>query len=145
MTKTDYPPLHMVLDHGRLVSSSAYEQERLDSYPNGTPFTVKITSERGGRTMRRWWLVLGLAVRQCQTPWKTAEQASQAIKLATGYVKVKKSPTGEMVEYPKSLSELDEPELERAFEAMVSVLSRITGVDVLTLTKEASADEAKGP
>lgn len=64
MTKTDYPPLHMVLDHGRLVPSSAYEQERLDSYPNGTPFTVKITSERGGRTMRRWWLVLGLAVRQ---------------------------------------------------------------------------------
>lgn len=50
-----------------------------------------------------------------------------------------------MVEYPKSLSELDEPELERGFEAMVSVLSRITGVDVLTLTKEASADEAKGP
>lgn len=137
MAKSDYPPLHMVLERGRLVPAGSYEQERLASYPDGTPFTVKITSERGNKTIRRWWLILGLAVEQCPTPWKTAEQASDAVKMAIGIVNLTKSLSGRTVESPRSLSELQEPELERAFFDMVQVMSRITGVDVLTLRKEA--------
>lgn len=75
--------------------------------------------------------------------WKTAEQASQAIKLATGIVNLTKTPLGKMIEYPKSLSELDEPELERAFEMMVAVLCQVTGVDVLSLKKEALGNEGE--
>lgn len=137
MAKSDHPALHMILERGRLVAAGPYEEERLASYPNGTPFIVKITSDRGKRTIRRWWLILGLAVEQCPTPWTTAEQASEAIKMAIGVVNIAKSVTGTtMLQYPKSLSELDEPELERAFQNMVTLLSKITGVDVLTLKKE---------
>jgi hypothetical protein len=140
MPKSDFPPLHMILEAGKLVPASMYEQERLASYPNGTPFTVSVVSDRGKRTIKRWWLILGLAVRQCETPWQTAEQASEAIKLAIGVVKETKTPGGRIIEYPKSLSELEEPELEQAFELMVAILSRITKVDVLTLKKEAEGN-----
>ena len=44
--------------------------------------------------------------------------------------------------YPKSLTELDDPELTEALENMIELLSQMTGVDVETLRKEtAHVDE----
>lgn len=64
------------------------------------------------------------------------------MKLALGIVNLSKTIGGQFMQYPKSLTELDDPELTEALENMTELLSRMTGVDVATLRKEtAHVDE----
>lgn len=139
MTKSDFPALRMVVQSGRLVPATPFDQERLDSYRRGTKVSVRLTEEKDRVLVRKWWAVLGLVVKQCDTPWKTKEGASEAIKLALGIVNLSKTVGGAFMQYPKSLSELEDPELQEAVDQMVDLVHRITGVDPETLRKEAAS------
>lgn len=142
MTKSDFPALRMQIDGGRLTPAGPFDQERLNSYRRGTVVFVRFTEEKDRVLVRKWWAILGLVVKQCQTPWKTKEEASEAVKLALGIVNLSKTVGGQFMQYPKSLTELDDPELTEALEAMTELLSQMTGVDVATLRKEtAHVDE----
>lgn len=144
MTKGDFPALRMTIDGGRLIPAGPFDQERLNSYRRGTVVFVRFTEEKDRVLVRKWWAVLGLVVKQCQTPWKTKEEASEAVKLALGIVNLSKTIGGQFMQYPKSLTELDDPELTEALENMTELLSRMTGVDVATLRKEtAHVDEER--
>ena len=149
MTKGDFPALRMLVEGGRLVPAGQFDQERLNSYRRGTVVYVRFTEEKDRVLVKKWWAVLGLVVKQCQTPWKTKEEASEAIKLALGIVNLSKTVGGQFMQYPKSLKDLDDPELQEALDQMTELLSRITGVDVSTLRKEATAaagaDEKPSP
>lgn len=138
MTKSDFPALRMRVDRGKLVPASQFDQERIDSYRNGAVVMVRMTEERDRVLVKKWFAILGLVLKTCNTPWKTKEQAHEAIKLALGIVNVSKTVSGQFMQYPKSLSELDDPELQEALEQMTELLSRMTGVDVATLRKEAA-------
>jgi hypothetical protein len=134
----DFPALRMTIEGGRLVPATPFDAERINSYRRGTVVFVKFTEERDRILIRKWFAILGLVLKQCQTPWKNKDEAHEAIKLALGIVNLSKTVSGQFMQYPKSLSELDDPELQEALEQMTELLSRMTGVDVATLRKEAA-------
>jgi hypothetical protein len=136
MSKHEFPPFVMTIENGRLVPANPHDAERLNSYRRGTKVFVRLTEEKDRVLVRKWWAILGLVVKQCETPWKTKEAASEAVKLALGIVNLSKTVGGQFMQYPKSLTELDDPEMSDALEQMTELLSRITGVDVETLKKE---------
>lgn len=134
----DFPALRMTIEGGRLVPATPFDAERINSYRRGTKVFVKFTEERDRVLVRKWFAILGLVLKQCQTPWKNKDEAHEAIKLALGIVNLSKTVSGQFMQYPKSLSELEDPELQEALEQMTELLSRMTGVDVATLRKEAA-------
>lgn len=136
MGKHETPPFRMKIEGGKLVPATAYDAERLDTYRRGTPVRVQITEERDRPMIRKWWAILGLVVKQCDVPWSNKEQASEAIKLALGLVHYTKTVTGKFMAYPKSLTELTDPDLDEAVEQMVALIQRMTGIDPETLKKE---------
>ena len=73
--------------------------------------------------------MIGRAVKECKTPWKTRDEASEAIKLSLGIVNLSKTVNGHFMQYPKSLTELTDPELEEALMQMMEIIQHITGVD----------------
>ncbi len=129
MTKHESPPFKMVIENARLVPATAYDEERLQSYRRGTKVSVRFTEEKDRVMVRKWWAILGKAVKECDTPWQTKDQASEAIKLALGIVNLSKTVSGAFMQYPKSLTELTDPELEEAVLQMTEIIQHITGVD----------------
>lgn len=138
MSKSDFPALRMVVENGRLVPATPFDQERVNSYRRGAIVMCKLNEEKDRVLVRKWFAIITLVVKQCQTPWKTKEDASEAIKLALGIVNLSKTVGGNFMQYPKSLTELDDPEMTEALEQMIELLSHMTGVDVETLNKEAA-------
>lgn len=129
MGKHDMLPFKMTVERGKLIPATPYDAERLDTWRNGTPVNVSFVRD-GGRVMeRKWWAILNRAVKECKTPWKTAAEASEAIKLAIGVVNLTKTVRGDFLAYPKSLTELDDPELDDAVQQMIDVVHHVTGVD----------------
>lgn len=129
MTKHEAPPFNMVIEAGRLIPATPHDAERLDSYRRGTRVKVRFTEEKDRVLVRKWWAIVGKAVKECNTPWKTRDEASEAIKLALGIVNLAKTVGGAYMHYPKSLTELTDPELQEAVEQMMALIHRITGVD----------------
>lgn len=127
--KHEAPPFRMVVEKGRLVPATPFDAERLDSYRNGTAIKVRLVEEKDRVLVRKWWAVLNRAVKECKTPWQTSAEASEAIKLALGIVNLSKTVGGQFMAYPKSLTELTDPELQDAVDQMLAILFRITGVD----------------
>lgn len=138
MSRNDFPPLNMIIEGGRLVPATQFDEERLHSFRRGMKVKVRFTEERDRVLIRKWWAVIDLVVKQCDVPWKTKDEASEAIKLALGIVNLTKTVKGDFLAYPKSLTELEDPELQDAVDQMIALLSRITGVDVDTLNREAA-------
>lgn len=122
-----------------MAPATPFDAERIDSYRRGTVVNVRLTEDRDRILVRKWWAVLGLAIKQCETPWKNKEEASEAIKLALGIVNLSKTVSGQFMQYPKSLNDLDDPEMTEALDQMMELLHRITGVDPATLRKEAAS------
>ncbi|MER9829210.1 hypothetical protein NKJ51_12585 [Mesorhizobium sp. M0134] len=129
MGKHEPPPFKMVIERGKLIPATPYDAERLDTYRNGVRVNVRFTEDRDRVMVRKWWAVVGRAVKECKTPWQNKEQASEAIKLALGIVNLSKTVGGDFMAYPKSLTELDDPELTEAVERMIDVIYHVTGVD----------------
>jgi hypothetical protein len=136
MTKGDFPALRMTIDGGRLVPAGPFDAERLNSYRRGTVVYVRFTEEKDRVLVRKWFAIIGLVLKQCKTPWNNKDEAHEAIKLALGIVNLSKTVGGQYMQYPKSLAELEDPELQEALEQMTELLSHMTGVDVATLRKE---------
>jgi len=129
MGKHEPPPFKMVIERGKLVPATPYDAERLDGYRNGVRVNVRFTEDRDRVMVRKWWAVIGRAVKECKTPWQNKEQASEAIKLALGIVNLSKTVGGAWLQYPKSLTEIEDPELTEAVERMIDVIYNVTGVD----------------
>lgn len=129
MGKHDMLPFKMTVERGKLIPATPYDAERLDTWRSGTAVNVTFIRD-GGRVMeRKWFAILNRAVKECKTPWKTAAEASEAIKLAIGVVNLTKTVGGDFLAYPKSLTELDDPELDDAVQQMIDVVHHVTGVD----------------
>lgn len=147
--KSDTPPFRMVVEKGpRLVPATASDAERLDTWRVGSKVNVSFV-RNGSRVMeRKWWAVLGLVVDRCNVPWTTKEQASEAIKLALDITNMTKTVGGAWMLYPKSLTELDDAELDKAVSRMMDLITEMTGIDPETLRKETAdvgRDETEQP
>lgn len=136
MTKHMPPPMKMKVERGRLVPATAYDSERLDSYRVGSTVNVRFTADRMRPLERKYRAILGKVVKECDTPWTNAETAHQAIKLSCGIVNVGKTKNGEFFQWPRSLVDLDDKEMEDYFNDAMAVLEGLTGVDVETMKRE---------
>lgn len=140
MSRHNQIPLRMTVENGRLSPSSAFDQERLDSYSNGSVIQVYFWQGRNAALSRKYWAILSKAVKDCNTPWENAEEANDALKLALGITDVGKTVNDQWFVRPGSIAygAMDEAKFRDFFEKAMTVLSRITGVDPLTLGAEAA-------
>lgn len=136
MTK-DTPSYLMIVDRGRLVPAGPIDEERLLTFPNGTEVECIWKSVKNGVLIRKLYVVTGHAVKQCPTPWTTADEAVQAMKDAAGLVDYSLGMHGQQLRYLRSLNDLDTPEMLEFIELCWLILEKVTGVDPLTLRKEA--------
>lgn len=134
---TDHPSYRMIVRTGRLLPAGPIDEERLMTYADGTEIECVFKSVRNGVLIRKLYAVVGLAVKQCPTPFETADEAIQAMKDALGIVEFGPNVRGNSLRYLRSLNDLDQPELEEFLEGCWAILHKLTGVDPLTLRKEA--------
>jgi hypothetical protein len=126
----------MRVERGRLVPATSFDAERLDSYRVGSTVNVRFSADRMRPLERKYRAILGKVIKECDTPWTNAEAAHQALKLSCGYVNVGKTAKGEFMQWPRSIAEFDDQEMTDYYEDVLSILSRITSVDVETLRSE---------
>lgn len=139
MGSADKTPFRMTIDKGRMSPASAFDQERLDAYRNGTQIYVTLYQGRNMKLQRKFFAIVGKAVKDCKTPWQNVDEATDALKLALGVSRLGKTVNGQWFNTPGSLTDLDEPEFVEFYENAVALLQKITGVDPETLGKQ-SAD-----
>lgn len=141
MGKHETPPLRMVVEGGRLAPASAYDAERLDTYKNGSVLQVSLWQGRNAKLSRKYWAILHRVVADLPCPWQSAEEASDALKLALGITEAGKTIHDKWFIRPGSVSfaSMDEAKFQDFFEKAMAVLEKVTGVDPLTLQAE-SAD-----
>lgn len=139
MAKSDAPAFRLILERGpKLVPASAWDAERLESYRTGRVMRFQPVDEADRIGIRKWWAILNRAVKDANTPWTKASQASEAIKLALGIVNLGKTIGGAWMQFPKSLTELDDAELDAAVIDMMDLLHKLTGIDPADWRKEAA-------
>lgn len=139
MTKHEAPPLRMIVEKGRLVPSSQWDQERILSYRNGSTVHVHVTQEKNRKLERKYWAILGAVVRSCGVKQRTAEDLHKAIRFKLGIVDAYWSFGDKLRVEVRSTTSMDDPEYSLFFEDAMELLRRETGVDPETLGKE-SAD-----
>jgi len=130
VSKSDAPALRMIVETGpRLAPASAFDAERLDTFKIGRVMRFRPVDEADRKDVRQWWACINRALKVSKTPWSNAQQASEAIKLALGIVNLGKTVSGQWMQFPKSLNDLDDAELADAVRDMKDLLHKITGVD----------------
>jgi hypothetical protein len=136
MGKHDHASFRFKLDGMRLSPATPFDQERLSTYRNGSEIFAILTQPKNDKLLRKYWAILGRVIKDCPTPWKDKDQASEALKLSLGIVRYGKTVSGKFMQWPRSLAEMDAPEFEQFYEDAIALLARITGVDVETLKAE---------
>lgn len=137
MASAEKTPFRMRLEKGRMSPASAFDAERLDTYRNGSEIYVTLYQGRNMKLHRKFFAIVGMAVKTCKTPWKTTDEAVNALKLALSVTDLGKTVTGKWFVTPRSLTDLDEPEFSAFYEQAMEVLYSVTGVDPETLKKQA--------
>ncbi|MQW69779.1 hypothetical protein GHK50_19250 [Sinorhizobium medicae] len=140
--KDDIPPLRMTVEAGKLTPADAFSAERLESYRHGTTMFVQPITDPQTKKRRKFWAILGLVIRNCNTPWRTVKDAANAIKRTFGLMDDGGTTGNVRIMYPRSLNDLSEPEFEEFYEDAMLLLQRITGVDPETLAKESPGSDA---
>jgi hypothetical protein len=138
MTKSEHPPLRLIVGTGKLTPADAYSEERLDSFRQGMEMFWQPVTDPQSKLRKKYWAILARVVKDCPSPWKDIDDASNELKRVLGIVRRGYQISGVEVSYPRSLNELEEPEFEAFFENAMAVLYRVTGVDPETLKKESS-------
>lgn len=129
----------MLIDGGRLVPETAWDAERLASYRNKSKVSVVITQEVASWARRRYWAILGVVVKTCKVPARvrTPQDLHDAIRKQIGFVDSHSSDGKTLTVKLKSTSKLDDQQFEAYAAEAYAELSEMTGVDVMTLGKEA--------
>lgn len=145
--KDDIPPLRMTVEAGKLTPADAFSAERLESYRHGTTMFVQPITDPQSKKRRKFWAILGLVIKNCETPWRTVKDAANAIKRTFGLMDDGGTTGNVRIMYPRSLNDLTEPEFEEFYEDAMLYLQRVTGVDPETLSKEApdAGDDPEPP
>lgn len=137
MAKQDHPTLEFVVERGRLSPADPYVAEVLDTYRNGDKLTVTLNQKRSLPLLKKYWVVLRDVVENAKTPWESANEASDALKLALGVTDISKTIKGQWFIRPGSISfaSMDEGEFRPFFEKAMAALSEVTGIDPEALRK----------
>jgi hypothetical protein len=148
MSKREAPALKLTVEDGRLVPASAWDQERLLSYRNRSTVNAYVTQDKPRWMERKYWAILDRVITTCGVKQRTAEDLHDHIKLKLGFVNAKFDDSGKLKVTLKSTKLMEDPEYEGFFKEAMGYLFDVTGVDPLTLKKEAAdvgEDEQETP
>lgn len=134
--KDEAPSLRMVVENGRLVPAFPFDAERVASYRNGAKVIVTLCHDKDRPLVRKWWAILGWYLKNTNLPWSDKETASAAMKIALAMVEPFKMPSGQWAQYPRSLTDIDDAELEVQIVELQQALYDLTGVDQETMRRE---------
>ena len=138
----DHPPLFFERRLGGLFPVCPAAEQALSAVQGRV--RVKLTRTQGNnKRLALYWIVLGLAAPMLdeQAPGLTDELLHNVLKDRYGLVKIVTLPSGEQIKDYNSISfhAMTEPERAKFITWAFETLSKWLGIDVETLTKEASA------
>ena len=132
--KKDKPPAPIVrLEPRGLVPITAMDAEEINGFTNGTEFDLVKRSNRSIKHMKKYWAVLGAAIKSTGIS-PTQAHLHRDLKLATGYTeKVQNRATGEIHVIPDSiaLESMNQPEFNEFFKVTMAMLADWVGYDPL--------------
>lgn len=136
---TRVAPYRLVKRGGGLFPASRFDEESLASYPDGSVLQMSAWQGRSAGLTRKYWAILQKVVKDCPTPWESAEEANDALKLALGVTETSKTVSGKWFVRPASISfaAMDESRFREFFDGAMAILSKMTGIDVIDLGREA--------
>lgn len=136
------PPILVQLVNRRLVPDSAYDEELLSAYTNGSYFMVRPEPKRSGKLHRTYWKALTMAC-EATGMWPTADHAHEDLMWELGYITVQVSKfTGRPRIVRDSIAYDNMPtdrQFKPYFDAAMAMLAEKTGVDPLAFLQEEPA------
>ena len=138
----DTPPLFFDKRLGGLFPANRDAEQAMSAITGRV--RVKITRTQGNnKRIALYWIVLGLAAPMLdeQAPGITPDLLHKVLKDRRGLVRIITLPSGETIKDYNSISfhAMTEPERAKFITWAFETLSKWLGIDVETLTKEASA------
>jgi hypothetical protein len=121
-----------------LAAADPYSEEQLQRFPPEHELEVKIQPDLSYWKRRRYWQILDLIIERCETPWKTADEAHDVLKIRCGLTQVSIEAGTERI-LPGSTTGLLDHEFDDYFESAMAWLFETTGVDPETMQTEAGA------
>lgn len=121
-----------------LSPASSYDAEQLDRYAIGTEVEVVIHQRRSGANNRHFWVVMARIVESGATPFTTAEQLVEALKMSCGLVEMRQSIGGAPYFVPSSISfsKLGEAEFKDFKQRAFALIAMHYGVDPASIERE---------
>lgn len=134
---TDKKPMLLIAEKGRLSPATPMDQEDILKFADGEQIECSLRPIRNAKDIRKLYAVVGLAVKQCPTPWMgNADDAIAALKERLGLVRSVPGVGPERVRVLSSLHEISAVDMQDFMEGCWLVLRKLTGIDPLTLGKE---------
>ena len=108
------------------------------TYRNRSTVNAYITQDKPRKLERQYWAILDRVITTCGVKQRTAEDLHDHIKLKLGFVNAKFDDNGKLKVTLKSAKLMEDPEYEGFFKEAMDYLFDLTGVDPMTLKKEAA-------
>lgn len=125
----------MVKTKGRLQCSTAFDEERLDEYPDDQEFDLVPRINRSTRQYKLYRTLLDKIAKESEL-WPTGEHLAAELKMRLGYWRWKfDTKTGKLVKSFDSTGyqAMSAPEFNRYFNLVLVKLNEMLGVDPMEL------------
>lgn len=135
----DIPPLYVVVGFEpkiALYPAFQHDQERIGSFRPNTRLICTIETESNRRGVRKWYAIIGKAVKADLLPWKTQTAADEAIRLLLDMFTPVKAKDGSWHQVTMSLNDLEDEELDDYIELLQALIVRYSGVDPSDFQRE---------
>jgi hypothetical protein len=138
-TDREKTPIYMKVNPLGLAPSSAFDAELLDDYPKGSEVEITIKRKRSLPQLRLYWKLLHEVVAATDA-YPSAEHLHDALKMSLGYTIPLQTLDGATVHIPDSvaIARMDQRAFKQYFDRALELLSKLMGVDPLSLLAEAA-------
>jgi hypothetical protein len=138
-TDREKTPIYCKVNPLGLSPSSAFDAELLDDYPKGSEVEITIKRKRSLPQLRLYWKLLHEVVTATDA-YPSAEHLHDAIKMALGYTTPLQMLDGGTVQIPDSvaIARMDQQTFKQYFDRALELLSKLMGVDPMSLLAEAA-------
>jgi hypothetical protein len=131
-TDLEKAPIQMRRTKAALVPVGAFDDERLEQYPEGSIVEVTIKRRRSNPQNALYWSALSKVV-EATGAYPSAEKLHEALKFKLGLTMPVKMMDGTIVYLPDStaFARMDQAEFKRFFDAAMQALAEAFGFDPL--------------
>jgi hypothetical protein len=140
MTRRSKPNVIVKKGVGGLSPVSSYDAEALDAFPQNTEFDLISRTRRSNPMNRFYWSILTdmIEATVLEDTWPSSHKLHEAILISLGYVTIAHNFDGTTRQIPDSTAfdAMDQDDFRAYFDKATALLSRLTGIDALTITRQ---------